>query len=247
MTNLFKEREKICHENRKMLLDNVSSVKFLLSGGKADTPDQDLTIDKLFLTDKDLGKNCAQLLVKTARDQFKLLPQKMMDIANVNTLNFLWNESRADRDLIVNNGIACISLNEGESVINCESLVNLTDELLKVTGFDELQLIKRNDCREVNDASDIFDSPPPALDTGFGDLSISEPLCTLDLVKHDNACNFPVNSSSENSESENTEVNEGMAVDEDSDSSESVIFREGSPVSENENISTLRSETDIHT
>ena len=61
MTNLFKEREKICHENRKMLLDNVSSVKFLLSGGKADTPDQDLTIDKLFLTDKDLGKNCAEV------------------------------------------------------------------------------------------------------------------------------------------------------------------------------------------
>ena len=303
MTNLFKDHEKICHENRKTLLDIVSSVKFLLSGGKADTPDQDLTIDKLFLTDKDLGKNCAELLVKQARYQFKFFLEKMMEKANVNgTLNFLWNEIGAD--LIENNGIACISLNEGESVINCESFVNLTDELLKVTGFDELQLIKRNDCREVSDASDIFDSPSRALDKVFGDSSISESLCTLDLAKHDNARNCPVNSSSENSEcddterneggvvdehshsseydifrdvspisekettttqdwknldsylsthlaktasseSENTEGNEGMAVGEDSDSSEFVFFREDSPVSENENISTLRSETDI--
>ena len=216
MTNSFKERESICHENRKMLLDNINSVKFLLSGGKADTPDQDLTINKLFLRDKELGKRGAQLLVKTARDQFKLFLQKIMDIANVNTLNFLRNESRADLDLIVNNGIACISLNKGESVINCESFVNLTDELLKVTGFDELQLIKRNDCREVDDASDIILSVP----TLNEELSISKPLCT------------------ENSERDDTERNEGGVADEHLHSSEYDIFHDASPVSEKETTTT---------
>ena len=215
MTNLFKEREKICHENRKMLLDNVSSVKFLLSGGKADTPDQDLTIDKLFLTDKDLGKNCAELLVKQARYQVKFFLEKMMEKANVNsTLDFLWNEIGAD--VIENNGIACISLNKGESVINCESFVNLTDELLKVTGFDELQLINRNVCREVDDASDIILSVP----TLNEDLSISKPLCT------------------ENSERDDTERNEGGVVDEQSHSSEYDIFRDAAPISEKETTTT---------
>ena len=215
MTNLFKEREKICHENRKMLLDNVSSVKFLLSGGKADTPDQDLTIDKLFLTDKDLGKNCAELLVKQARYQVKFFLEKMMEKANVNsTLDFLWNEIGAD--VIENNGIACISLNKGGSVINCESFVNLTDELLKVTGFDELQLINRNVCREVDDASDIILSVP----TLNEDLSISKPLCT------------------ENSERDDTERNEGGVVDEQSHSSEYDIFRDAAPISEKETTTT---------
>ena len=215
MTNLFKEREKICHENRKMLLHNVSSVKFLLSGGKADTPDQDLTINKLFLRDKDLGKNCAELLVKQARYQVKFFLEKMMEKANVNsTLDFLWNEIGAD--VIENNGIACISLNKGESVINCESFVNLTDELLKVTGFDELQLINRNVCREVDDASDIILSVP----TLNEDLSISKPLCT------------------ENSERDDTERNEGGVVDEQSHSSEYDIFRDAAPISEKETTTT---------
>ena len=226
MTNLFKDHEKICYlfkdyekiccENRKIFLDIVSSVKLLLSGGKADTHDQDLTINELFLTDKEIGKKCAQLLAKQVRCQFKFF-QEMMDIANVNgILNFLWNESRADLDLIVNNGIACISLNKEESVINCESFVHLTGELLKVTGVDELQLIKRNVCREVDDVSDIILSVP-ALDE---ELSISKPLCT------------------ENSERDDTERNEGGVVDEQSHSSEYDISRDASPVSEKETTTT---------
>ena len=226
MTNLFKDHEKICYlfkdyekiccENRKIFLDIVTSVKLLLSGGKADTHDQDLTINELFLTDKEIGKKCAQLLAKQVRCQFKFF-QEMMDIANVNgILNFLWNESRADLDLIVKNGIACISLNKEESVINCESFVHLTGELLKVTGVDELQLIKRNVCREVDDASDIILSVP-ALDE---ELSISKPLCT------------------ENSERDDTERNEGGVVDEQSHSGEYDISRDASPVSEKETTTT---------
>ena len=215
MTNLFKDHEKICYENRKMFLEYVSGVKLWLSGGKADTPDQDLTINKLFLTDKSIGETCAELLVKLARYQFKFFLEKMMEKANVNgTLNFLWNESGAD--LIVNNGIAYISLNKGESVINCESFVNLTDELLKVTGFGELQLIKRNVCREVDDASDIILSVP-ALNE---ELSVSKPLCT------------------ENSERDDTERNEDGITDEHSHSSECDIFRDASPVSEKETTTT---------
>ena len=53
------------------------------------------------------------------------------------------------------------------------------------------------------------------------------------LVDDDNASDYSVNSSSENSESDESEGHVGHVVDDESDSSESVVFREPSPISEN--------------
>ena len=260
MSKLFIEYESYCYKNLKNIQENINSVKFIRS--EKDLPGQDLTVNHLFLTDKDLGKRCAQLLVNQISCQHKLFILMMKD------LNLLWHESDAsDFDLrVTNDGIACISVKGRESVIKCESLVKLTDELLKVTGFVKLPLLEGKAGCEVDDESDNFHENSPVsenrttrhcedldslLSTPRSETCISSP----GFINDDNASDYVLNSKSGNSESDEFERKESRVVDGESDSSESVIFRDPSPVIENKTVqdcedldsllSTHRSETDF--
>ena len=260
VSKLFIEYESYCYKNLKNIQENINSVKFIRS--QKDLPGQDLTVNHLFLTDKDLGKRCAQLLVNQISCQHKLFILMMKD------LNLLWRESDAsDFDLrVTNDGIACISVKGRESVIKCESLVKLTDELLKVTGFVKLPLLEGKVGCEVDDESDIFhenstvsdnrttrhcEDLDSLLSTPRSETCISSP----GFINDDNASDYVLNSKSDSSESDEFERKESRVVDGESDSSESVIFRDPSPVNEKRTVqdcedldsllSTHRSETDF--
>ena len=64
---MSKECESICRKNFELLVDNINSVRFILCSCEKHLPSQDLTINDLFLTDKDLGKKCVESLVKQIR------------------------------------------------------------------------------------------------------------------------------------------------------------------------------------
>ena len=231
---MSKECESICRKNLELLVDNINSVRFILCSCEKHLPSQDLTINDLFLTDKDLGKKCVESLVKQIRYQLKLFIQKLIDKANVNgSLNLFWHESGAtDLDLQVmkNDGTACISLNPRQSVINCESLVKLTDELLGITGFDKLQLLEgKNGCEADDESNSIPESfsVPVALDKTVEDHEDFEEICGLGFVNGGYASDYFVNSNSGKSESDVTQERESRVVSDESDSSESLILPDG--------------------
>ena len=123
-------------------------------------------------------------------------------------------------------------------------------------GNSESDDTERNDGRRIDVDSDISES---VIFREGSPVSENENISTLrsetdisfqgsvndDTARNSNSDNSGSEDTEGNSESDDTERNDGRRIDVDSDSSESVIFREGSPVCENENISTLRSETDI--
>ena len=158
-------------------------------------------------------------------------------------LNLLWHESDvSDFDLrVTNDGIACISVKGRESVIKCESLVKLTDELLKVTGFVKLPVLEGKVGCEVDDESDIFHENSTVSENRT--TRHCEDLDSLLSTPRSETCTF---------ESEGTV---SRVVDDESDSSEPVIFPELSPLSENKTtqdcedldslLSTHRPETDV--
>ena len=268
MSKLFTENESRCYENLKNIQENINTVMFIRN--EKNLPGQDLTINHLFLTDKDLGKRCAKLFVKQISYQHKLFIQTMKD------LNLLWHESDAsDRDLqvIENDGIACISVKGRECVINCESLVKLTDELLKVTGFDKLPLLGGKVGREVDDESDIFrenstvnenkttqhcEDLDSLSSTHSSETDVSSQgfvvINGLDCVNDGNSIDHCVNSNSDNSKSSESERKKDRLVDDESDISDNCNFSKLTPVIENEatqdcedldSLSTHSSETDV--
>jgi hypothetical protein len=146
MSELLKQEKTKCSEKLEELKNTINEIDFKLSD--EDTQDKPFTINDLFLKYKDLGNKCAKFLVQQVRYLSRVLMiQTLSRQTNIkdDCLKFVLCESEGtDLDLVQvveKDGASHILFSEIDT-INCQSLVDFTDQFLKLIGVSATPLLK---------------------------------------------------------------------------------------------------------